>query len=275
MAASAVSAQMNVPKRGLTAQAGAYVAAGTASKDKSSTITKSDQDFARAAPDSVLTGKQADARLACGILNEYDTEMPQSLSGLEPQEADPYQQLSASAALPQQETAAAVPEPTAAKPKATRHKATCSKKVGPPAAAVLPRTSKRNKKPPATLPQPLEQAGHVAKAAQDTLDPDSPKQPAATTGRKAHAGPSQSPSKKAKSTGDKAAVKPPANKKRKLDSAPTADITAVPEASQVYEYAPGVATLTLLALDCDQFDKLASVAGLTCHLLRFQLGAWV
>ena len=274
MAASAVSAQMDVPKRGLAAQAGAYVGAATALKDKSSTIT-SDQDFARAAPDSELTGKQADARLACGILNECDTEMPQSLSSLEPQDTDPYQQLSASAALPQQETAAAVPEPTAAKPKATRHKATCSKKVGPPAAAVLPRTSKRNKKTPATLPQPLEQAGHVAKAAQDTLDPDSPKQPAATRGRKAHAGPSHSPSKKAKSTGDKAAVKPPANKKRKLDSAPTADITAVPEASQVYEYAPGVATLTLLALDCDQFDKLASVAGLTYHLLRFQLGAWV
>lgn len=261
MAASAVSAQLDVPKRGLAAQAGACVGAATASLEKFSTITSSDQDFARAAPDSELTGKQADARLACGSLNEYGTEMPQSLSSLESQEAGPYQQLSASAALPQQE-AAAVQESTAAEPKAKRHKATCSKKACPPATAAQPRTSRRNKKPVATLPQPHEQAGHVAKAAHNTLDPDSAQRPAATGGRKAHACPSQSPSKKAKSTGDKAAAKPPANKKRKLDSAPTANIPPVPEASQVYEYAPGVPTLTLLAIGCDQFDKLASVAGL-------------
>jgi len=238
---------MDVPKRGLTAQAGAYVGAATASQGNSSKITSSGQDYARAAPDSELKGEQAAARLTCGSLNACDTEMPQTFGSLEPQEAGPDQQLLASAALPQQEAAAAaVQEPTAAKPKATRHKATCSKKVCPPAAAVQLRTSRRNKKPAATLSQPLEQAGHVAKAAHDTLDPDSAQQPTATRGRKAPAGPSQSPSKKAKSTGDKAAAKPPANKKRKLDSAPTADIPPVPEASQVYEYAPGVPTLTWL-----------------------------
>ena len=271
MAASAVSAQMDVPKRGLAAQAGAYVGAATASLERSSTIVKSDQDFARAAPDSELTGKQADARLAYESFNEIGTETPQSLGSLESQEAGPYQQLSASAAPSQQETAA-VPGPTAAEPKATRHKATCSKKICPPATAVQPRTSRRNKKPVATLPQPLQQAGHVDKAAHSTLDPDSAQGPAATRSRKAHAGPSRSPSKKAKSTGDKAAPKPLANKKRKLDSAPTADITAAPEASQLYEYAPGVPTLTLLALGCDQFDTLASVAGLA-HYLAFCIGS--
>lgn len=247
-------------KRGLVAQAGAYVDAATASQDKFNAITSSDQVFARAAPDSDTKGEQAAARLTCGSLNECDTEMPQTFDS-------PYQQLSASAASPQQQAAAAVPEPTAAKPKATRHKATCSKKVCPPAAAVQPRTSKHNKKPAATSSQPLEQAGSVAKAAHSTLDPDSLKQPAATRGRKAPAGPSRSPSKKAKIAGDKAAAKPPANKRRKLDSAPTADIPPVPQASEVYEYAPGVPTLTLLALGCDQFDKLASVAGLTPHLV--------
>ena len=236
---------MDIPKRGLVTQAGSCGGAATASQGKFSTITSSDQVFARAASDSELTGKQADGRLACASLNAYGTEVPQSLSSLESQEAGPHQQLSASAAPPQQE-AAAVQEATAAKPKATRHKATCSKKVCPPAAAVQPRTSRRNKKPAATLPQPLEQGGHVAKAAHSTLDPDSAQQSAATRGRKAHAGASQSPSKKAKSTGDTAAAKPPANKKRKLDSAPTADIPPVPEASQVYEYAPGVPTLTWL-----------------------------
>ncbi len=236
---------MDVPKRGLAAQAGAYVGAATASQGNSSKITSSDQDYARAAPNSELKGQQAAARLACGSLDNCDTEMPQNLSSLESQEAGPHQQLLASAAPPQQE-AAAVPEPTAAKAKATRHKATCSKKVCPPATAVQPRTSRRNKKPAATLSPPLEQAGHVAKAAHNTMDPDSAQGPAATRGRKAHAAPSQSPSKKAKSTGDKAAAKPPANKKRKLDSAPPADIPPVPEASQVYEYAPGVPTLTWL-----------------------------
>ena len=235
---------MDVPKRGLAAQAGASGGAVTASHENSSKTTSSDQDYARAAPNSELKGEQAAATLACASLNACGTEMPQSLSSLESQEAGPYQQLSASAALPRQEAAAAVQEPTAAKAKATRHKATCSKKGGPPATAVQPRTSKRNKKPVATLPQPLGQAGHVAKAAHSTLDPDSPKQPAATRGRKAQAGPSRSPSKKAKSTGDKAAAKPPANKKRKLDSAPTADIPPVPAVSQVYEYAPGVPNLT-------------------------------
>ena len=238
---------MYIPKRGLAAQAGSCGGAATASQEKFSTITSSDQGFARAAPDSELTGKQADARLACASLNAYGTEMPQSLSSLESREAGPYQQLSASAAPPQQE-AAAVQEATAAEPTAKRHKATCSKKICPPATAVQPRTSRRNKKPVATLPQSLEQAGHVAKAAHNTLDPDSGEQPAATRGRKAHAGPSQSPSKKAKSVGDKAAAKPPANKKRKLDSAPTADIPPVPEASQVYEYAPGVPIRMLLAV---------------------------
>ena len=264
MAASAVSAQMDIPKRGLAAQAGAYVGAATASQERSSTIMKSDQDFARAAPDSELTGKQADARLAYANFNEIGTETPQSLGSLESQEAGPYQQPSASAAPSQQETAA-VPGPTAAEPKATRHKASCSKKICPPATAVQPRTSRRNKKPIATLPQPLQQAGHVAKAAHSTLDPDSAQGPAATRGRKAHAGPSRSPSKKAKSTGDKAALKPPANKKRKLESSPIADIPPVPEASQLYEYAPGAPTPTLLALGCDQFDNLASVAGLAYY----------
>lgn len=244
MAASAVSAQMDVPKRGLAAQAGACGGAPAASRETSSTITSSDQVRARAAPDSELKGKQAAARLACGSLNESDTDMPQTFSNLDFQEAGPYQQLSASAA-PSQQEAAAVQEATAAEPKAKRHKATCSKKICPPATAAQPRTSKRNKKPVAFLPQPLEQAGHVAKAAHSTLDPDSAQRPAATRGRKAHAGPAQSPSRKAKITGDKAAAKPPANKKRKLDSTPTAEIPPAPEASQVYEYAPGVPTLTL------------------------------
>ncbi|DBA91162.1 TPA: hypothetical protein ACH3X1_016017 [Trebouxia sp. C0004] len=249
MAASAVSAQMDVSKRGLAAQAAAYVSAATASQEKSSTITSSDQDFARSAPDSDLTGKQADARLACESLNEYGTEMPQSLGS---QEAGPCQQLSASAALPPEE-AAAVQGSTAAKPKAKKYKATCSKKAYPTATAAQPRTSRRNKKPVATLPQPLEQAGHVAKAAYSTLDPDSHQQPAATRGRKAHAGPSQSPSK---STGDKAAAKPPANKKRKLDSAPSADIPPVPEASQVYEYAPGEEPYRAVGVDVNEVEIL-------------------
>ncbi|KAL0030547.1 hypothetical protein WJX79_003580 [Trebouxia sp. C0005] len=88
MAASAVSAQMDAPKRGLAAQSGAHGGATIAAQKKFSTIISSDQVFARGAPESELKGKQATARLACGSLNECDTDMPQSFSSLDPQEAD-------------------------------------------------------------------------------------------------------------------------------------------------------------------------------------------